>query len=148
MQIFEENWTAISVESYLDGHKIDDQAFGRIDADLQASEGTAKQRGYPVELRNPRGTHTLRGLLHLSREVNDGFVTSPAGTYEFIDTFTVSTAPAGGQPTLPGTGEAPAPVTLPETGDDPPTIVPLIAGAALVFFFGMALRRRRSPDVG
>ncbi len=128
--ILDENWSAISWESYLDGHKIDLQAFGTLDAALQLPEGAAKLRFHPVQLSNLQGTHTYRSVLRLSREINDGFVTSPAGTYEFIANFTVSAAPATGQPPLPSTGEAPA-----------ATALLLTVGSALLLL-GLVLRRR------
>ena len=134
-QILDDNWSAITLESYLDGHKIDLQAFGTLDADLQLPEGPAKLRFHPVHLYNLQGTHTYRGVLRLSREINDGFVTSPPGTYEFVITFTVSPASAAGQPPLPSTGEAPAPATL-----------LLTVGSALLLV-GLVLRRRCLPSV-
>ena len=110
----ESNWAAMRWELYLDGHKIDLAAFGTVDQDLKTKnvatrdpneELTVKLRFYDVVLNNPSpGPHTLRTILHVSEPINDGFISTPAGTFEKIVRFTVGQAPPAVAVGMPSTG--------------------------------------------
>jgi len=94
------NWQAMTWELYLDGRQVDLNAFGTYDADMPQTglpghdpneEVITKLRSWDVVLGNPTaGAHTLRSVLHLSQQVDDGLApatalpetggTSPSGT--------------------------------------------------------------------
>ncbi len=125
-------------ELYLDGQQVDLNAFGTYDADLPQTglpghdaneEVITKLRSWDVVVGNPTaGAHTLRSVLHLSQQVNDGFHVTEAGTYELVVNFTVEAAPAA----LPGTGAHLPTGTLP---------LWLGVGGLLLLALGLGLRR-------
>jgi hypothetical protein len=123
---------------------VDLDAFGTFDADLPQTglpgydpgeEVITKLRSWDVVLVSPTaGEHTVRSVLHLSEQIDDGFHVTDAGTYELVANFTV---------------EAPPPAAaLPETGGSTPT-EPLWLGVCglpiLVLGLGLprVLRRTR-----
>jgi hypothetical protein len=133
-------WEAMTWELYLDGRQVDLNAFGTFDADLPQTglpghdpneEVITKLRSWDVVPVNPTaGAHTLRSVLHLSQQVDDGFHVVEAGTYELVVNFTVEAAP-------------PAAV-LPETGGTGLTgTLPLWRGVGglLLLALGLGLRR-------
>lgn len=135
------SWQAMTWELYLDGQQVDLNAFGTFDADLPQTglpghdaneEVITKLRSWDVVVGNPTaGAHTLRSVLHLSQQVNDGFHVTEAGTYELVVNFTVEAAP-------------PATAVLPETGGTTPTrFLPLWLGVGglLLLALGLGLRR-------
>jgi hypothetical protein len=137
------NWEAMTWELYFDGQQVDLDAFGTFDADLPQTglpgydadeEVITKLRSWDVVLVNPTiGTHNLRSVLTVSQEIDDGFHTTAAGTYELAVNFAV---------------EAPPPETIAETGASvPPGALWLAAGGLLALALGAglrpALRRRR-----
>lgn len=93
------NWNAMTWELYLDGQRIDLDAFGSADIDLPQTglpgydpneEVVTKLRTWDVLLKEPAlGKHTLRSVVHLSQQVDDGFFVTKAGTYELVVNFTV-----------------------------------------------------------
>jgi hypothetical protein len=134
------NWEAMAWELYLDGQQVDLEAFGTYDGDLPQTglpgydpgdEVITKLRSWDVVLGNPTvGAHTLRSVLHVSEQIDDGFHVTEAGTYELVATFTV---------------EAPAPAAgLPETGGTIPSgTLPLWLGVAglLALALGVGLQQ-------
>ena len=133
------NWQAMTWELYLDGRQVDLNAFGTYDADMPQTglpghdpneEVITKLRSWDVVLGNPTaGAHTLRSVLHLSQQVDDGFHVTEAGTYELAVNFTVEAAPA---------------TALPETGGTSPSgTLPLWLGVGglLHLVLGLGLRR-------
>ena len=135
-------WQAMTWELYLDGQQVDLNAFGTYDADLPQKglpghdpneEVITKLRSWDVVLGNPTaGAHTLRSVLHLSQQVDDGFHVTEAGTYELVVNFTVEAAPA---------------TALPETGGTNPSgMLPLWLGIGglLLLALGLGLRRASS----
>jgi hypothetical protein len=132
------SWQAMTWELYLDGRQVDLDAFGSFDADLPQTglpdrdpneEVITKLRSWDVVVGNPTtGAHTLRSVLHLSQQVDDGFHVTEAGTYELVVNFTVEAAPAA----------------LPESGGTTPTgTLPLWLGVGglLLLALGLGLRR-------
>jgi hypothetical protein len=122
---------------------VDLEAFGTEDADLPLSPGqpgydpnkevVAKLRSWDVVLVNPTaGEHTLRSVMTLSQDVDNGFHTMAAGTYELVVNFTVEAAH------LPVTG-----------GKSPAGALPLglVAGGLLILALRLALPRlvKRAP---
>jgi hypothetical protein len=132
------NWQAMTWELYLDGQQVDLDAFGSYDADLPQTglpgrdpneEVITKLRSWDVVVGNPTaGAHTLRSVLHLSQQVNDGFHVTEAGTYDLIVNFTVEAAPAA----LPESGGTTSTGTLP---------LWLGVGGLLLLALGLGLRR-------
>jgi hypothetical protein len=135
-------WQAMTWELYLDGRQVDLNAFGSYDADLPQTglpghgpneEVITKLRSWDVVLGNPTaGAHTLRSVLHVSQQVDDGFHVTEAGTYELVVNFTVEAAPAK---------------ALPETGGTTPSgTLPLWLGVGglLILALGLGLRRTSS----
>ena len=135
-------WEAMTWELYLDGRQVELNAFGNFDADLPQTglpgrdadeEVITKLRSWDVVVENPTaGAHTLRSVLHLSQQVDDGFHVTEAGTYELVVNFTVEAAPAK---------------ALPETGGTTPTwMLPLWLGVGglLILALGLGLRRASS----
>lgn len=131
------NWAVMSWELYLDGQQVDLGAFGTYDDDLPQTglpghaageEVITKLRSYDVVLVNPTlGAHTLRSVMVASQEIDDGFHTMAAGTYELVVNFTVAVPPA-----------------LPETGGTTPvgTLPPWLAvGGLLILTLGLGLWR-------
>jgi len=130
-------WNAQTWALYLDGQQVDLDAFGTEEGDLPLSPGQpgydpnkeviAKLRGWNVVLVNPTaGAHTLRSVMTLSQDVDNGFHTMAAGTYELVINFAVEAA------------------TLPETGGATPRgLLPLWLGAGglLIFSLGLGLSR-------
>jgi hypothetical protein len=111
------NWQAMTWELYLDGQQVDLDAFGTYDADLPQTglpghdadeEVITKLRSWDVVLVNPTaGAHTLRSVLHVSQEMDDGFHATPAGTYELVVNFSVeAAAPPAALPETGGLGRA------------------------------------------
>ncbi len=104
------NWEAMTWSLYLDGQLVDLEAFGTYDGDLPQTglpghgtdeEVITKLRSWDVVLVGPTaGAHTLRSLLDVSEQIDDGFHVTPAGTYELVVNFEVAAAP----PTVPETG--------------------------------------------
>jgi len=136
------NWQAMTWELYLDGQQVDLNAFGTYDADLPQTglpghdpneEVITKLRSWDVVVENPTaGAHTLRSVLHVSQQVDDGFHVTEAGTYELVVNFTVEAAPAK---------------ALPETGGTTPSgTLPLWLGVGglLILALGLGLRRASS----
>ena len=136
------NWQAMTWELYLDGQQVDLNAFGTYDADLPQTglpghdpneEVITKLRSWDVVVGNPTaGAHTLRSVLHVSQQVDDGFHVTEAGTYELVVNFTVEAAPAK---------------ALPETGGTSPSgTLPLWLGVGglLILALGLGLRRASS----
>ena len=139
------NWEAMIWELYLDDRQVDLDAFGTYDADLRQTglpghdpneEVITNLRSWDVVLVNPTaGAHTLRSVLHLSQQVDDGFHTTEAGTYELVVNFTVEAAP---------------PAVLPESGGNafPTNALAVALGGLLVFGgLGLTLLCRRSPKL-
>jgi len=135
-------WQAMTWELYLDSQQVDLNAFGTYDADLPQTglpghdpneEVITKLRSWDVVVGNPTaGAHTLRSVLHLSQQVDDGFHVTEAGTYELVVNFTVEAAPA---------------TALPETGGTNPSgMLPLWLGIGglLLLALGLGLRRASS----
>lgn len=99
----ESNWKAMTWELYLDGQQLDLNAFGAYDADLPQKglpgqdpnkEIITKLRTWDVLLTNVRpGAHTLKSVVRITQEINDGFHATKAGTYELIVNFKVADAP-------------------------------------------------------
>lgn len=139
------SWEAMTWELYLDERQVDLNAFGSFDADLPQTgllghdaneEVITKLRSWDVVLAKlTAGVHTLRSVLHLSQQVNDGFHVTEAGTYELVVNFTV---------------EAAAPdAFLPQTGGTDLTgILPLWLGLGglLTLALGLGLRRMSKHD--
>jgi hypothetical protein len=135
-------WQAMTWELYLDGRQVDLNAFGTYDADMPQTglpghdpneEVITKLRTWDVVLGNPTaGAHTLRSVLHLSQQVDDGFHVTEAGTYELVVNFTVEAAPAKA---LPETGGTTLTGTLP---------LWLGVGGLLILALGLGLRRASS----
>jgi hypothetical protein len=135
-------WQAMTWELYLDGRQVDLNAFGTYDADMPQTglpghdpneEVITKLRSWDVVLGNPTaGAHTLRSVLHLSQQVDDGFHVTEAGTYELVVNFTVEAAPAKA---LPETGGTTLTGTLP---------LWLGVGGLLILALGLGLRRASS----
>jgi len=136
------NWQAMTWELYLDGQQVDLNAFGTYDADMPQTglpghdpneEVITKLRSWDVVLGNPTaGAHTLRSVLHVSQQVDDGFHVTEAGTYELVVNFTVEAAPAKA---LPETGGTSLTGTLP---------LWLGVGGLLILALGLGLRRASS----
>jgi hypothetical protein len=135
-------WEAMAWELYLDGQQVDLNVFGTFDADLPQTglpghdpneEVITKLRSWDVVVENPTaGAHTLRSVLHVSQQVDDGFHVTEAGTYELVVNFTVEAAPAK---------------ALPETGGTSPSgALPLWLGVGglLILALGLGLRRTSS----
>jgi hypothetical protein len=132
-------WEAMTWELYLDGRQVDLNAFGTFDADLPQTglpghdpneEVITKLRSWDVVVENPTaGAHTLRSVLHLSQQVDDGFHVTEAGTYELVVNFTVEAAPAKA---LPETGGTTLTGTLP---------LWLGVGGLLLLALGLGVRR-------
>ncbi|NIO68115.1 MAG: hypothetical protein GTN71_03420 [Anaerolineae bacterium] len=133
------NWQAMTWELYLDGRQVELNAFGTYDADMPQTglpghdpneEVITKLRSWDVVVGNPTaGAHTLRSVLHLSQQVDDGFHVTEAGTYDLVVNFTVEAALAK---------------ALPETGGTSPGgTLPLWLGAGglLLLALGLSLRR-------
>lgn len=131
------NWEAMAWELYLDGQQVDLEAFGTEEGDLPLAPGQpgydpnkeviAKLRSWDVVLVNPTaGAHTLRSVMTLSQDADNGFHTMAGGTYELVINFAVEAA------------------TLPETGGTTPRgMLPLWlgAGGVLILTLGLALPR-------
>jgi hypothetical protein len=130
------NWDAMAWELYLDGEQIDLDAFGTYDADLPQTglpghdadeEVITKLRSWDVVLVKPTpGAHTLRSVLHVSQQVDDGFHVTEDGTYELVVNFVV---------------EVPV---LAETGGASPTRMLSLwfgVGGLLLLALGLGLRR-------
>jgi hypothetical protein len=84
------NWREFTWELYLDGSRVDLDAFGFFDADLPMGDVTAKLRAWDVVVAGlTPGAHTWRSVLHVREPVNDGFHTTPAGRYELVINVTV-----------------------------------------------------------
>lgn len=132
-------WNAQTWELYLDGQQVNLDAFGTYDADLPLAPGQigydpneeviAKLRSWDVVLVGPTaGAHTLRSVVHVSQDVDNGFHTMAAGTYELVVNFAIAAPPPA----------------LPETGSSTPmAALPLWIGASglLVLIVGLGLRR-------
>jgi hypothetical protein len=130
-------WNAQTWELYLDGQQVDLEAFGTEEGDLPLAPGQpgydpnkeviAKLRSWDVVLVNPTaGAHTLRSVMTLSQDADNGFHTMAGGTYELVINFAVEAA------------------TLPETGGTTPRgMLPLWlgAGGVLILTLGLALPR-------
>jgi hypothetical protein len=136
------NWQAMTWELYLDGQQVDLNAFGTYDADMPQTglpghdpneEVITKLRSWDVVLGSATaGAHTLRSVLHVSQQVDDGFHVTEAGTYELVVNFTVEAAPAKA---LPETGGTSLTGTLP---------LWLWLGGLLILALGLGLRRASS----
>ena len=134
------NWEAMTWELYLDDQQVDLAAFGTLDADLPQTglpghdpdeEVITKLRSWDVVLGSPTaGAHTLRSVLHLSEQVDDGFHVTEAGTYELVVTFTVEAA-------VPAAG-------LPETGGIPVGTLPQWLGAAGLLMLALSVGLRQA----
>lgn len=84
------NWAALDWALYIDGARVDLDAFGVFDADLPMGDVTAKLRAWDVVISGlTAGAHTWRSVLNVSEAVDDGFHTTPAGRYELVINFTV-----------------------------------------------------------
>ena len=130
-------WQAMSWELYVDGQQVDLDAFGTEEGDLPLAPGQpgydpnreviAKLRGWDVVLVNPTaGAHTLRSVLNVSQEIDNGFHKMSAGTYELVVNFSVEAA------------------ILPETGGTTPGgMLPLWLGVGglLILTLGLGLQR-------
>jgi hypothetical protein len=73
---------------YLDGRPVDLGAFGDIVTGGTGS-GATQHHVWAVALAKPRGTHTLRTILTLDTEMNDGEHRYAAGTYDMTTRFTL-----------------------------------------------------------
>jgi hypothetical protein len=108
-------WTASDSELYVNDQPIDQSAFGSLEADVPVTGMPGedpnkvlilKARVWNVILENlTPGQFTMRLVWHVSREVFDGDVTSPAGDYDINYKITVD-------PTMALPEGAPAPVAL------------------------------------
>jgi hypothetical protein len=132
-------WEALTWELYLDGNQVDLDSFGYFDQDLPWTgvpgrnpdeEVIVKLRSWDVAVRNPaQGEHTLRSVLHLSEQVDDGYAVYDPGTFELVVNFTIAPAP-------PAEG-------LPETGGPSPAGFQLraLVGGLLALVVGLGLKR-------
>jgi len=112
------NWQAMTWELYLDDHAIDLDAFGPVDADLPRTglpgrepneEVMTKLRAWDVLLSDlTTGAHTLRSVLHISQEIDNGFHANKPGTYELVVNFTIE------EPPSPTATPAPTPTLAPQ----------------------------------
>jgi hypothetical protein len=84
------NWRSLDWELYIDGKRVDLDAFGFFDADLPMGDVTAKLRAWDVVLVGlAAGAHTWRSVLDVSEPVDDGFHVTAPGRYELVIDFTV-----------------------------------------------------------
>ena len=84
-QTLEDNWRALTFELYIDEQQVDLAAFGTIDEEQYNS--TAHTFGLALE--NATGKHTIRFIRHHKVDVDDGFNTYKAGSYETITTISL-----------------------------------------------------------
>jgi hypothetical protein len=125
------NWKAMQWELYLDGQQLDLTAFGSYDADLPQKglpgqdpnkEIITKLRSWDVVLTNLKlSAHTLKSVVRISQDVNDGFGSAKAGVYELVVNFTVAIPPP--TPVPPTATPTRVPPTLTPT-PVPPTATP------------------------
>lgn len=98
-ELLDDIWSASDSELYLNDQLIDQSAFGSLDADVPVTGMpgqdpnqvlTLKARVWNVILENiTPGEFTMRLVWHISQEVFDGDVTSPAGDYDINYKITV-----------------------------------------------------------
>lgn len=111
----EQHWQAIDTQLYVNGQKVDQEAFGTVDAVIPSSGLPGEDpdkvidtplRTWNVILENLQpGPLTLRMVWHVAEELTDSISTTPAGDYDI--TFKITVDPTLGAPE----GE-PAPVAL------------------------------------
>lgn len=122
----DENWEAMTWELFIDDQPVELNAFGALDVDLPQTglpghgpdeEVITKLRTWDVLLSDlVPGVHTLRSVLHVSQDIDDGFHTTKAGTYELSVKFTVEdTPPATPTPEPPTATPTPVPPTATAT---------------------------------
>lgn len=115
----DENWEAMTWELFIDDQPVELNAFGALDVDLPQTglpgydpdeEVITKLRTWDVLLSDlVPGAHTLRSVLHVSQDIDDGFHTTKAGTYELSANFSIEDTP----PATP-TPEPPTATPTPE----------------------------------
>lgn len=109
----ETNWSSLSWELYIDGERVNLEAFGFSDYDrvdvVDGAEMTVKVRTWRVGVDAlTSGIYEMRSVTRVSKDVFDGFETTLAGTQTFEYTVRVGDVPPvelGGMPKTGGSQE-------------------------------------------
>jgi alpha-amylase len=90
--LLDSSWKGLTWELYIDDHAVDLNEFGTSDAYMQTGDGTfINSRIWNLKLVNAtEGKHTLRYLIHVNQEVNDGFSVTKPGILESVVNLTLA----------------------------------------------------------
>ncbi len=94
--MLDSSWKGLTWELYIDDHAIDLNEFGTFDTYIQTEDGTfINSRIWNLKLVNAtEGNHTLRYLIHVNQEVDNGFSVTKPGTLEAVVNLTLATPSA------------------------------------------------------
>jgi alpha-amylase len=90
--LLDSSWKGLTWELYIDDHAIDLNEFGTSDAYIQTKDGKfINSRIWNLKLVNAtEGKHTLRYLIHVNEEVDNGFSVTQPGTLESVVNLTLT----------------------------------------------------------
>jgi alpha-amylase len=91
--LLDSSWNELSWELYVDNYAINLKSFGTFDTDVQAINGTMiKLRIWNLKLVNAtEGKHTIRYIIHVNQEINDGLSITKPCTLESVVNLDLAT---------------------------------------------------------